>query len=153
MIVKSCLLGELEIEATDIIHFAAGIPAFEEYKQYILIPLEDKSPFYYMQSVQEPDLCLIIANPFVFFPNYEVEVDDEELQSLDVQEGSGDLAIYVILSVPEDFKLTTANLLAPILINPQNRQAAQYVVVNAKYSTRHLIFPPEQPAAAGKGGV
>jgi len=153
MTVNSNLLGELEIDAQDIIHFAEGIPAFEENKQYVIIPMDEKSPFYYLQSVQTPDLCLVITRPFVFFPDYEIEIADEELQRLEVQGEASELAIYVILTIPEDFRFTTANLLAPILINPQNRQAAQYVVVNAKYSTRHLIFSPEQAAAAGKGGV
>jgi len=152
MIVNSSLLGEIEIDAKDIIHFAEGIPAFEEYKQYIIIPLDEKSPFYYLQSVQEPDLCLVIAHPFVFFPDYEIELTDEELQGLYLQGEARELAIYTILTIPEDFQLTTANLLAPIVINPQNRQAMQYVTVNAKYSTRHLIFKPGKTAAAAGEG-
>ena len=152
MIIKSNLLGELEIDDQDIIHFTEGIPAFEEYKEYIIMPVSEKSPFYYLQSVQEPDLCLIITNPFVFFPDYEIEIADEELQSLEVRGEPGNLAIYVILTIPEEFRLTTANLLAPIVINPENRRAVQYVVVNVKYSTRHFIFKPEKPAAAiGEG--
>ena len=152
MIVKSGLLGEIEIDAQDIIHFAEGIPAFEEYKQYIIIPLDEKSPFYYLQSLQEPDLCLVIAHPFIFFPDYEIELNDEELQSLHFQGDVRELAIYVILTIPEDFRLTTANLLAPIVINPENRQAMQYVTVNVKYSTRHLIFEPDKTAAAAREG-
>lgn len=152
MIVNSSLLGEIEIDAQDIIHFAEGIPAFEDYKQYIIIPLDEKSPFYYLQSVEEPELCLVIARPFGFFPDYEIEIADEELQRLDVQGEAGNLAIYVILTIPEDFQLTTANLLAPLVINPENRQAVQYVVVNAKYSTRHLIFKSEKTAAAAREG-
>lgn len=152
MIIMSSLLGELDIDAQDIIRFAEGIPAFEEYKEYIIMPVSENSPFYYLQSVQEPELCLIIAHPFVFFPDYEIEISDEELQSLEVEEAGGDLAIYLILTIPDDFRLTTANLLAPIVINPKNRQAMQYVVVNAKYSTRHLIFQTEKKAAAIKEG-
>lgn len=152
MIVNSSLLGEIEIEAEDIIHFSQGIPAFEQFKQYIIIPLDEKSPFYYLQSVQEPDLCLVIANPFVFFPDYELELADDELQRLKIKEDAKELAIYVILTVPEDIKLTTANLLAPIVINSENRQAAQYVIVNPKYTTRHPIFPPESNAAAAREG-
>lgn len=140
MIINSDVLGEIEIDTKDIIHFARGIPAFEEYQQYVLIPVEEKSPFYYLQSVEEPELCLIIAQPFIFFPDYEIEIADEELQSLKVEGETADLAIYTVLTIPEDFRLTTANLLAPIVVNPENRQAMQYVTVNAKYSTRHLIF-------------
>jgi flagellar assembly factor FliW len=151
MIINSILLGEIEIEANDIIHFSEGIPAFEEQKQYVIIPVDEDSSFYYLQSVQEPALCLVITRPFVFFPDYEIEIADEELQRLEVQGEASELAIYVILTIPEDFHLTTANLLAPIVINPENRQAVQYVVVNPKYSTRHLILKPQKSAAVGAG--
>lgn len=152
MIINSNLLGEIEIDNKDIIYFARGIPAFEEYQQYVIIPLDGKSPFYYLQSVQKPDICLVIAQPFVFFPDYEIEIADDEMQSLDVKGEAADLAIYVILTIPEDFKLTTANLLAPIVVNPENRQAMQYVTVDIRYSTRHLIFKAESMSAAAKEG-
>jgi len=152
MIVNSSLIGQIEIEAENIIHFREGLPAFEEYKQYVIIPLDEKSPFYYLQSVQSPDLCLVITSPFVFFPDYEIEIADEELKRLEVQGEASELAIYVILTIPEDFKITTANLLAPIVVNPENRQAMQYVTVNVKYSTRHLIFKPEKTAATARAG-
>lgn len=152
MIINSSLLGEMEIEDQDIIHFAEGIPAFEEYKKYIIIPMDEKSPFYYLQSVEEPELCLLIAQPFVFFPDYEIEIADEELQSLELDNEAGNLAIYVVLTIPEDFRQTTANLLAPLLINPENRRAVQYVIVNTKYSTRHQVFQPESNAAAVREG-
>jgi len=152
MIINTNVLGEIEIDSKDIVHFPKGIPAFEEYKQYVIIPLDEKSPFYYLQSVQKPDLCLIIAQPFVFFPDYEIEIADDELQILDVNGEAADLAIYLILTIPEDFRLTTANLLAPIVVNPKNRQAMQYVTVNVKYSTRHPIFRSESMAAAAKEG-
>ncbi|NLW90812.1 MAG: flagellar assembly protein FliW [Syntrophomonadaceae bacterium] len=152
MLINSEVLGEIEIETKDIIHFAKGIPAFEEYQQYVIIPLEERSPFYYLQSVQKTDLCLVIAQPFVFFPDYEIEIADDELQSLEVNGEAADLAIYVILTIPDDFRLTTANLLAPIVVNPENHQAMQYVTVGNKYSSRHLIFRSESMAAAAKEG-
>lgn len=152
MIINSNVLGELEIDSKDIVHFAKGIPAFEECRQYVIIRLEEKSPFYYLQSIEKPELCLVIAQPFVFFPDYEIEIADDELQSLELKGEAADLAIYVILTIPEDFRLTTANLLAPIVVNPENRQAMQYVTVNVRYSTRHLIFRAENTAAAAKEG-
>jgi len=38
------------------------------------------------------------------------------------------------------------------VVNPENRQAMQYVTVNVKYSTRHLIFKPEKTAATATAG-
>lgn len=152
MIVKSSLLGELEIEENNIVHFPAGIPAFEQEKQFVIVPMDESGPFYFLQSVSNPDLCLVIAQPFSFFPKYEIDVTDEELVLLGMDSERKNLALYVVLTVPEDYKLTTANLLAPIIINSENRQAMQYVAVKTSYSTRHYIFGTPAPAAAATGG-
>lgn len=152
MIVPSSLLGELEIEQSSIINFPEGIPAFEDQKQFVIVPLEENSPFYFLQSVQDEDLCLVIARPFSFFPDYEIEVADEELVRLEIEPSQKNLAIYVVLTIPEDFKLTTANLLAPIIINSENRQALQYVAIKSKYKSRHYIFGPPASASAAAGG-
>lgn len=146
MKIQTALLGELEIDENYILNFTEGIPAFEEEKQFVLLPMEDKGPFYYLQSIYNEDLCLLLAEPFVFFPHYEIEVADEELHKLGIDNDKGSMLVYVILTVPDDFKLTTANLLAPIIINPESKKATQYIAVNTKYTTRHLIFPQEQPA-------
>lgn len=152
MIIPSTLLGELEIEENNIIHFPEGIPAFEQEKQFIIIPLDESGPFYYLQSVSNPDLCLIIAQPFSFFPNYEIDVADEDISRLGMDPERKNLALYVVLTIPEDFKLTTANLLAPLIINTENRQGMQYVAIKSNYSTRHLIFKIPEPAKAAAGG-
>jgi flagellar assembly factor FliW len=68
MIIQSSLLGEIEVDEERIIKFPEGIPAFENEKQFVIIPMEENGPFYYLQSVTNPDLCLIMAQPFAFFP-------------------------------------------------------------------------------------
>lgn len=154
MKIQTALLGELEVDENYILSFTEGIPAFEEEKQFVLLPMEEKGPFYYLQSVHSQDLCLLLAEPFVFFPHYEIEVADEELHKLGIEKDNSSMLIYVVLTVPDDFKLTTANLLAPIIINPENKKAMQYIAVNTKYTTRHRIFPQEQPtqvAGAAEG--
>jgi len=152
MRILSTVLGELEIEESSIINFPDGIPAFEKEKQFVIIPMDEGGPFYYLQSVANPDLCLILAQPFTFFPKYEMEIADEDLARLKMEPGSSSLAIYVVLTVPDDFRQTTANLLAPIIINSENRLAMQYIAVKSSYTTRHPIFPAEnRAAAAGEG--
>ena len=158
MLVKSILLGEMDVEEQHIINFPQGIPAFESEHEFVLIELEAGGPFYYLQAVRNEELCLLLADPFTFFPQYEIDIPDEELAKIRIGADKVGLALYAVLTVPEDFKLTTANLLAPIVINHSSRVAIQFISVNTKYTTRHLIFPqPEpdarpRPVAAGAGG-
>ncbi|MDD4802882.1 MAG: flagellar assembly protein FliW [Syntrophomonas sp.] len=152
MKIASSLAGEFEIDEKYIINFPEGIPAFEEVKEFVLIPMEGKGPFFYLQSVLKADLCLLVAEPFTFFPDYEINIDDEYLSNLGIKEAGQPMSIYLVLTVPEDFKLTTANLLAPLIINPESRQGIQYIGVKTSYTTRHYIFPQEQKSAiSGEG--
>ncbi|PKM77593.1 MAG: flagellar assembly protein FliW [Firmicutes bacterium HGW-Firmicutes-15] len=152
MEILSSLLGELEFDESFIISFPQGIPAFEEEKKFVLLPMDGNGPFYYLQSVKNPDLCLLVAEPFTFFPDYEIDINDEYLKTLGIKEEEQQMSIYLILTVPEDFKMTTANLIAPLVINTDNRQGIQYIAAKTNYTTRHHIFRPEQKTASGGEG-
>ena len=152
MKIKTSLLGEVEFTEKDIFYFPEGIPAFKEEKKFLIIAMGDGVPFYYMQSATNPDLCLVMAEPFMFFPDYSIEVGDEELARLNCDNKREDLLVYVILTVPEDFKESTANLLAPIIVNQEKKRGIQFVAVNSKYKTKHPIFPREQAEIAATAG-
>ncbi|MDD3890591.1 MAG: flagellar assembly protein FliW [Syntrophomonadaceae bacterium] len=148
MKIESKILGEIEFEKAAIINLPEGIPAFEQEKQFIIIPLDKSAPFFYLQSVNTPDLCLLIADPFTFFPGYEIELTDEELERLEAGTEEKNIAVYTILNVPGDFKKTTANLMAPLIINAKNKKGLQFIPVNSDYTTKHYIFPQEDPNTA-----
>ncbi|MDD3269962.1 MAG: flagellar assembly protein FliW [Syntrophomonadaceae bacterium] len=148
MKIKSTLLGELEYEEKDLIDFPVGIPAFENEKSFLVIAMEEGAPFYYLHSVTNADLCMVMANPFVFFSDYTFEIGDEQVKQLECEDKREDLAIYVLLTIAEDFRQSTANLLAPITINSQKRKGLQFIAVNSDYKTRHYIFPQAQAEIA-----
>lgn len=147
------ILGELDIDESAIINFTDGVPGFEQEKQFVVLPMDDNVTFFYMQSVNNKDLCLLLANPFNFFPDYEVDIPDEELSRLGkIKDGA--VAIYAILTVPEDFRQTTANLLAPIVIDAISKKGLQFIPAKSDYNTKHLIFKnntTKTALAAGKG--
>lgn len=140
MRIESTRLGEIEVDDKDIITFASGLPGYEDEKSFVIIPVTDNSPFYYMQAVKNPDLCLVVCIPFVFFPDYEVELPDEVIVDLEASSGE-ELAVYAVVTIPENFKEATANLLAPVIVNARNRKGIQYVPVKSQYQLKHRIFP------------
>lgn len=140
MKIKSSRLGDFEIEENQIVSFADGIPGYENDKSFVIIPVTDESPFYYMQAVNNPELCLVVNIPFVFFPDFEVDLPDDVTEGLGIKNDES-LAIYTVVTIPENFKESTANLLAPIIVNGANRQGIQYVPAKSKYSIKHRIFP------------
>ena len=49
--------------------------------------------------------------------------------------------VFAIVTVPEKMEEMTANLLAPIVVNPARRLALQVVLEKVPYTTRHRLFP------------
>ena len=97
--IKTARFGELEIEEDKIFYFVDGLPAFEEEHRFVILPFEDDSPYAFLQSVTTPDLAFLVTVPFVFFPNYEFELDDAVTERLALKT-SEDMQIYALLTIP-----------------------------------------------------
>ncbi len=148
--INTVRFGEIEIEEEKIIRFSAGIPAFEEEQEFVIIPYDEESPFVFLQSMQTAELAFLMTSPFIFFPEYQFEIDDDSIEALAI-EREEDLLIYVLLTLPgKDIKQMTANLLGPIVINQQNHQAKQIILDKSEYKTKHRLFPAQDIAGGDK---
>lgn len=139
--VNTLRFGEIEIDEEKIVHFEDGIPAFEDEHEFVIIPYDDESPYVFLQSLTTPDLAFLMTMPFVFFPEYEFELDDETQAKLGIEEQE-EMLIYSLLTIPGG-KVSdmTANLMAPVVINTTNMQARQIVLDKSRYTTKHRLFP------------
>lgn len=142
--VNTVRFGEIEVDESKVVHFPQGIPAFEEEQEFLIVPYDEASPYVFLQSIATPDLAFLMTIPFVFFSDYEFEIDDESLARLGITRQE-DLLIYVILTLPGGrVQNMTANLMAPIVINTANMQARQVVLDKSRYNTKHRLFPEKK---------
>ena len=139
--VSTSRFGEIEVDEKKIVHFQNGIPAFEDEREFIILPYEEDSPYYFMQSVNSPDLAFLLTIPFLFFPEYSFEVDDVTMKELEIT-NHDNVFYYSMITIPNgSIRYMTANLLAPIVLNSNNMQAKQVVLENSNYTTKHRLFP------------
>lgn len=142
--VNTLRFGEIEVEEDKIVHFEHGIPAFDEEHEFLIIPYDEESPYVFLQSLNTPDLAFLMTMPFVFFPDYEFEIDDETQARLGITKQE-DMLVYTLLTIPGGrVQDMTANLMAPVLINTQNMQAIQLVLDKSRYTTKHRLFPEKK---------
>lgn len=151
MTIESTRLGQLEVDIENIISFPKGLPGFETEKEFALLPCETNSPFAFLQSVVDPDLTFLIVEPFSFFQDYEFSLDDEIVSCLRLSKENMP-RIFNIVTIPERAEEMTANLLAPVVINPTQRIAQQIVLEKTNFTTRHRLFPHGFPNMETKGG-
>lgn len=135
--------GEIEVKSEEVLTFEHGIPGFGEEKQFILLPLPENEWFHILQSVKTPQLGFVVTNPFVFFRDYDFELDQASVELLE-HPIEKEVQVLSILTIRETLHESTANLQAPVIINLANRKGKQVILTNTGYQTKHLIFA--QPA-------
>ncbi|GMB09132.1 flagellar assembly protein FliW [Thermolongibacillus altinsuensis] len=131
--------GEVEINEKDIFDFVYGIPGFLDEKQFVLLPLED-TPFVILQSVKTSELGFVMIDPFIYFKDYDFELDEQSVAQLQLS-SEKEVVVYVILTVADPFDNTTANLQAPIVLNYEKKLGKQVILTNTTYKTKHRLFP------------
>lgn len=94
-----------------------------------------ESPLYELRSIEQSEVRFMVAVPAAFFSDYSIEIDDEEAKDLHLSDSS-DALVLVMLTLGNDARSTTANLLAPIIINGKNREAAQVILTGTDWPVR-----------------
>ena len=118
-------LGEIEIDEKDIVTFTGPIFGFEKYRRFVFLYQEEiVENFIWLQSVEEPELCFILVQPDLITDHYQPQLPKEAKTLL----GDGDWMCWLIVSLREPFQDSTVNLRSPIVVNPELRQAAQFVL-------------------------
>ncbi|MCM3786009.1 flagellar assembly protein FliW [Neobacillus mesonae] len=135
LMIETSSWGEIKVQEDQIIQFHRGIPGFEEETAFAIVPYEN-SPFHMMQSVKEPGLSFLLADPFLFEPQYEFELPQHETAELKIQK---EVSIFCIVTLQDSLMDSSINLLAPIVVNPDNRQGKQIVLHDTVYAARHKL--------------
>ncbi len=131
MKINTTRFGEIDIEEDKIISFPLGIPGFPHLKRYIL--LDYKDPIKWLHAVEDPEVAFIVTEPFSFFHDYSLTVEDDVEEFLEIKD-AGDTAVLVILNVSEN--ALNANLKAPLIVNIAKLKAVQIILEDDRYSFR-----------------
>lgn len=138
--------GKIEINKSDIISFAAGLPGFENLEGFILLPLAEESPFIIMQAVEDPDVAFVTVEPGNLIQNYEFEISDKVENNLEI-ESISNLLILNIITLKDQIEKSTANLSAPIVINLEEKLGQQVILDDQRYQVRYEIFAAAEEVA------
>ncbi|MEQ2527515.1 flagellar assembly protein FliW [Bacillaceae bacterium CLA-AA-H227] len=146
MQIQTKFLGEVDIQEEEIIVFEDGIPGLEEYRQFVILSLGEEMPFSVLQSLEEAQIGFILADPFKIKQDYAFDLPDNEKESLAIVTPT-EVITQVVVSVKEPFEQSTINLLAPIIINVNNRKAKQIILQdNLKFPIRYPLYALEGSA-------
>lgn len=141
---KTCIdstrFGRIEVDTDAVITFSQGPFGFENYRRFVVLCLDEKSPFRWLQSMEEPSLAFVVIEPRHFMPDYAPTISDADAEALGLDADTPVLT-YVIVTIPAGKpEQMTANLMGPIVINAATRTARQVIVEDDCYSTKHSIL-------------
>lgn len=119
---ESHLFGTLTVPRHDIVTFPEGIPGFEEYQRYTLLPTS-AAGLYWLQSVQEPALAFLVV----------------ECRRIAPSAWPAHPTALAIVTLPAGRGPASANLQAPILIDPVLTTGRQLIAPESAWGTTHAF--------------
>lgn len=147
MLIDTRRFGALEVDGDRIITFEQGLLGFPEQRRYALIQTSTDPLFFWLQSVEDPDLAFVVCDPLAFVPDYQVPIRRDDLEGLQIHELT-DCQVLVIVNKVEDH--LTANLLGPLVIGAQSLLGKQLVLSDKRYGTRHSLVQKETTRAVAR---
>src|SRR5438105_2872779 len=98
------------------VEFPGGLPGFEDRKWFSVVERADAAPIVLLETVDAPALRFLAAPLSAIDPAYDLAIAAEDLSQIG---GTAEpMLCLAILSATENGPWT-ANLLAPVVINPQ----------------------------------
>jgi flagellar assembly factor FliW len=115
-----------------------GLLGFERVKNYCLLAKPGEEPFLWFQMLQDPKHSFLVVPPGQAVPDYQPELDDQDVEFLEL-EAASDALILNIVTLRGAGK-ATINLKGPIVINRRTWIGKQVIPVNgAQYPVRHPL--------------
>ena len=143
-------LGAISWEPASEIEFPCGLPGFEDRRRFVAVHFGHTDPLIFLQSVEDAALCFITLPVRAVEPDYRLSVREEDLGLVGLPTERAprigeDVHCLAVLSIRETG--TTANLLAPVIVNLKNLKAVQAVAQEGGHSHQHPLWKEEMAAA------
>lgn len=136
MFIETTRFGNVEVDDSRILNFAAGLLGFSSHRRFALLQPDDEGVFYWLQSVEVPDLAFVVTDPALWVDEYKANIRREQMTALSM-ESIDDAQVLTIVNKRDD--VLTVNLQGPLVINIANCTAIQLVLAEKRWTTRHEI--------------
>lgn len=132
-------LGRQVVALDKVIHFPRGLMGFEDQHEFTLLQIKPGASFLMLQSMSEPRLGLLVADPYCFMDDYQIRINEAEQKILNIAKRE-QVAVLVTVSIPTGHPEKTAlNLSGPILINHEAKLGLQVPQMEGLYPAQLFI--------------
>ena len=152
MRIESNRIGNIEVDESDFIVFPSGLVGLSQRKRFVLMEFERELPLGWLQSVDDPEFGLPVAEPGIFVQDYRVELPRREVQDLELRRPE-DALFLIVTTIHAGGVMVTGNLRAPLLVDATTRRGVQIVLDRQDLDLRALVDPVAFARASGTSPV
>ncbi|MGY1622019.1 flagellar assembly protein FliW [Geodermatophilus sp. SYSU D00965] len=116
-----------------------ALPGFPGHRDYVLVTADGDGRLFWLQSMAPEGPRFLAVDPARYFPEYAPVLPRTVSADLELEDPA-DARVYCLLTVPpEGPAAATANLRAPIVVNPVNWRATQVVLPDSTHPIRRPL--------------
>ncbi|MCI6584688.1 MAG: flagellar assembly protein FliW [Mobiluncus porci] len=125
------------------IRMVSPMPGLEIHLDFNLSAVDETGVLWTLKSVMDPNVRLFAVPPIAFFDGYTPMIPSSARERVGLKEGE-DPFILVIVHPATGSYPHTANLLAPLVINPETMNALQVVLEDQDWPLQAPIGDPKE---------
>jgi flagellar assembly factor FliW len=126
----------VEVAEDRIITIPKGLLGFSKQTRFCLLEPGEDACFFWLQSIDEPDLAFVITDPNLFVADYTVPIRPDQMADLGLTQLQ-DAQVFCIVNKVDG--MLTGNLQGPLVINTLTRHGEQFVLAEKRWTTRHPL--------------
>jgi len=138
ILVSSTALGDFEVSSTAQVQFLEPLGGFSSHLHYVIVPAV-RQGLWWLQSLHDANVTFLLADPFVSFPDYTIDITDAERVRLGIEREVDAFALVMLTLPTHHGESVTANCRAPIVFNLEANCAIQVVSRNETHTMRTPI--------------
>jgi len=147
MQIDTTRFGKVEVDEGRVLTFPKGLLGFPQQQRYVLLeagPAGERSYFWWLQSVDTPELAFVVTDPSLFVPSYRVPLKGEQMQEIGIA-SPDEAQVFVIVNKRD--RTLTGNLQGPLVIHVGRRIGQQLVLSDRRFTTRVPLVEVGRSAA------
>jgi len=134
--------GTIEVPDENTLEVPSGIPGFPKMRRATLMgasavlgaetaPDTEEPPLFWLQDLDDGDLAFLCMVPWAPFPDYDFDIDGDEL-GIDDETDVRILNIITVRRSDSDTSMT-ANLRAPLVVDVRNQRLHQVILTDSRW--------------------
>jgi len=114
VVLEQTRFGTFSIPSEAVLAFPSGLIGLSG-SRYAVLARSEQSIFFWLQSLDDPDLAVPLADPWRFFDDFTLRISSEDLERTGIARAD-QVSVYVIVRAEAPFADSSVNLRAPVVV-------------------------------------